>query len=92
MKVLLWANFEEDWNVENTAIASGGCVQLQLTTSFAVGQCLFGPSRLLDGQRVNGVLMSSDVSLLSCPYYSLKTEEKQDHSRSRCGTQSTGYE
>ena len=63
MKVLLWANFEEDWNVENTAIASAGCVQLKLTTSFAVGQCLFGPSRRLDGQRVNRVLMSSDVSL-----------------------------
>ena len=87
MKVLLWANFEEEWNVENTAIASAGCVQLELTTRFPVGQCLFGPSRLLNGQRVNGVHMSSDVSLSSCAYYSPKTKRMQDHSRSRCGTQ-----
>ena len=90
MKVLLLANLEEDWNVENTAIASTGYVQSKLTTSFAVGQCLFGPSRLLDGQRVNRVLMSSDVSLSSCAYYSPKTERMQDHRRSRCGTQSAG--
>ncbi|CAH0490991.1 unnamed protein product [Peronospora farinosa] len=55
MRVLISANFEEDYNVENTVIARAECVQIRSTTLQSGGVYL-KPLCYLTDERVNGAL------------------------------------
>ncbi|CAI5716873.1 unnamed protein product [Peronospora effusa] len=57
MRVLISANFEENYNVENTVIARAECVQIRSTTLQSGGVYL-KPLCYLTDERVNGALDS----------------------------------